>query len=290
MSIVTIKNDFLTVSVKTFGAELTSVKDNQTGKEYIWQGNPAFWEGQCPVLFPIASTLRNNGENKLIYKEQEYELMPHGFASHMDFEIESQNADNVTLLIRSNDFTRTRYPFEFVFRVVYKLEGRKLVADYITDNTGEEDLYYSTGAHEGFATEGAIENYSIVFDEAETLSKYECMAEGGINPVPVPILSGERAIKLCEEYFTIDALIFFDAKSRGVALRDDRTGEEIHVSFPECETLLIWRMPHAEYVCIEPWAGAPDLSWMPYHDFSEKYRIRKLAAGETEAINHTITF
>ena len=34
---VTIANDFLTVKISRHGAELTSIKDNLTGRERLWQ-------------------------------------------------------------------------------------------------------------------------------------------------------------------------------------------------------------------------------------------------------------
>lgn len=289
MPVITIKSSELTAAIKTLGAELTSIKD-ASGKEYIWQADPAVWDGQCPVLFPIVSRLSNHGENKYVLGGREYGMGMHGFAKVSEFEVESQSGSSVTFLLRSNDETRAQYPFDFEFRVVYSISGRELRVDFITDNKSDTDMYYSAGSHEGYATEGDVSNYSIVFDEDETLSKYEVLPEGGIGESPTPMLKNEREIKLNDEYFEIDALIFFDAKSRGLSIRDDRTGEKIHVSFPGFDTLLIWKRVGGEYICIEPWAGAPDLSWKPYSDFSEKYRIRTLAPGARETLTHTITF
>lgn len=289
MPVITIKSSELTAAIKTLGAEITSVKD-RGGKEYIWQADPEFWDGQCPVLFPIVSGLSNHGENKYVLDGKEYEMDMHGFAQMSEFEVESQSENSVTFLLKANDETRAQYPFEFEFRVAYTIFGRELKVDFITDNKSGTDMYYSTGAHEGYATDGDVSNYSIVFDEDETLSKYEVLPQGGIGEIPFPMLKNEREIKLNDEYFEIDALIFFDAKSRGLSIRDDRTNEKIHVSFPGFDTLLIWKIPGGEYICIEPWAGAPDLSWKPYSDFSNKYRIRVLAPGARETLTHTITF
>ncbi len=63
MSSYQVKNDVLSVSVDTSGAGLTSIKD-KTGLEYLWQGNPDYWSGQAPILFPICGSLRN-GKRKL---------------------------------------------------------------------------------------------------------------------------------------------------------------------------------------------------------------------------------
>ncbi|MBQ6845504.1 MAG: aldose 1-epimerase family protein [Oscillospiraceae bacterium] len=290
MPVITIKNNELEVKIKTLGAELTSVKDN-SGKEYIWCGNPEVWDGQCPNLFPIVSRLRNcEKPNTYVLDGKEYEMGMHGFAKLSEFEVEEKSETSATFLLKSNDFTRAQYPFEFEYRIVYSLLGRKLKIDFITDNKSDCDMYYSAGSHEGFAINGGIENYSAVFDEEETLSKYEVLPSGVIGEVPTPILKGEREIKLNDDHFAVDALIFFDAKSRGIAIRDDRTGEQIHISFPGFDTLLIWKRPGAEYVCVEPWAGAPDLSWKKVDDFSKKYRIRTLAPQEKETLTHTITF
>ena len=79
MSIVTIKNAEFTVGIKTKGAEITSVKDN-SGKEYIWQGDPQFWKDQAIVLFPVVGRL---DDGKYSFGGKEYEMDIHGFAKDM---------------------------------------------------------------------------------------------------------------------------------------------------------------------------------------------------------------
>ena len=56
MSIVAIKNEFLEVLISSVGAEIQSVRAKD-GKEYIWQGDPAYWNKHAPVLFPICGRL-----------------------------------------------------------------------------------------------------------------------------------------------------------------------------------------------------------------------------------------
>lgn len=41
------------------GATLHSIKDND-GVEYLWEGNPEYWSGQAPVLFPICGSIRDD--------------------------------------------------------------------------------------------------------------------------------------------------------------------------------------------------------------------------------------
>lgn len=286
MAIVTIKGSELEVSVKTLGAQLDSVKDN-SGKEYMWCGDPKIWGDKSPNLFPIASFLEGN---KYTFNGKEYSMKPHGFAQDMEFEVESKSEDSVTFLLKSNDVSRAQYPFEFEFRIKYKVSGRKLIVDFKTDNKTDGNMYYSTGAHEGFAISGDVSNYSIVLDEEETLRRYECLEGIGVSEITLPCFENSKELKLRDDYFTQDAIIFFEMKSRGLALRDDRDGSTIHVAFPGFDTLLIWKHVGAGFVCIEPWAGAPDLPWKRVDDFSKKYRIRTLKKGESETLTHTVTF
>ncbi|MBQ5777484.1 MAG: hypothetical protein IIV97_01565, partial [Oscillospiraceae bacterium] len=182
------------------------------------------------------------------------------------------------------------YPFEFEFRITYKVSGRKLTVDFKIDNLTDGNMYYSAGAHEGFAISGAVENYSIVLDEKETLAGYVAVEDVGHVEKTTPFFENNREFRLYDELFVQDAVIFLDMKSRGLSLRDDRDGSSVHVAFPGFDSLLIWKNPGAEFVCIEPWAGTGNLSWKRFSDFSEKYRIRTLKKGGSETLTHTITF
>ena len=52
---LTLKNEHCAVTVTDAGAMLRSlVRD---GREYLWQGAPAYWAGQAPVCFPIVGVL-----------------------------------------------------------------------------------------------------------------------------------------------------------------------------------------------------------------------------------------
>ena len=55
-----IENYRIKVSVSEKGAELQSFFDKETGIEYMWNANPAFWAKHSPVLFPIVGTLKDN--------------------------------------------------------------------------------------------------------------------------------------------------------------------------------------------------------------------------------------
>lgn len=56
----TLSNSQLTIQVAPLGAELSSITANATGKEYLWQADPAFWKRHSPVLFPIVGGVWDN--------------------------------------------------------------------------------------------------------------------------------------------------------------------------------------------------------------------------------------
>ncbi|MBQ6845503.1 MAG: hypothetical protein IJO61_00085 [Oscillospiraceae bacterium] len=289
MEIVTIKSSELEVKIKTFGAELTSIR-NKSGREFLWQGGKE-WKDQALVLFPIVSGLK---DDKYTFNGKEYHMEAHGFASAKQFEVEELSENSATLLLRSDDETRAQYPFDFEFRVRFTVDGVKLLQEYITDNKSGYDMYYSAGSHEGLATSGRLDNYSIIFDENETISRYSMIkGEDGRVLGNVPCLENQRELKLShDKYFYNDELIFLDFKSKGLTFRDDRNGESIHIDFPDQDTLVCWSKgeTYAEFLCIEPWCGTWDFEKYTPCDFSKKYRIRTLKPDEREILTHTITF
>ena len=72
-----IKNSFIKAQIKSFGAELNSLKKCDENFEYIWQANSKYWARHSPVLFPIVGRLK---EDSYFYKNKKYSLSQHGFA------------------------------------------------------------------------------------------------------------------------------------------------------------------------------------------------------------------
>ena len=137
MSIITIKNEFLEVSISSVGAEIQSVI-SKDGKEYIWQGDPAYWNKHAPVLFPICGGL-NDGYYTLEGKR--YDLAKHGFSRTAEFEISAQTAESVEFLLCDNEETYKSYPFHFEFRVCYRLVKNTLKVEFITKNLSDRTMY-----------------------------------------------------------------------------------------------------------------------------------------------------
>ena len=59
MALHTVQSKDLRITVSDSGAELMSIEDILTGKQYLWHGDAAYWGRRSPVLFPIVGSLKD---------------------------------------------------------------------------------------------------------------------------------------------------------------------------------------------------------------------------------------
>ena len=79
----TLKCGTLTAVAETHGGELVSLKDS-SGREYIWQGDPAYWSGRNPNLFPIVGGLK---DGTVFVDGLPFRMNRHGFARNSEFSV-----------------------------------------------------------------------------------------------------------------------------------------------------------------------------------------------------------
>ena len=281
---IELKNDALTVQINETGAELSSVK-NADGREYIWQGNAQFWTGRCPVLFPICGRLL---QKEYTYRGQTFSLDTHGFAQHKVFQAKKTSATRAVFTLTDDEKTRAVYPFRFRFEVLFELNGDTLRITDTAHNTGEDTMYYNFGAHEGFATDGTFDDWSIEFEKTEDLRLKEQPVLGYLSRNVLPFRDNVKELPLAHALFENDALIFDGLRSRSVTLKQG--GKPVaSVDFSGYDNLLLWTKVGAPYICIEPWGGLPDYVDSK-KDITKKDGIWSLAAGKSFSLPHTIRF
>ncbi len=279
---ITLKNKNLTVSVDEMGAELKSIIKDQ--KEFIWQGHPEIWSGSAPILFPICGGLK---EDKFIFEGREYHLPKHGFARTSLFDVDKLADASVTLLLKSDKETLKAYPFEFELRVTFSLDGDSVKTTYSVTNASKGDMYFSIGSHEAYSTPEGIEDYDVIFPNKETLNAV--LLDGNLlEKNTLPIIKDCDVLPLYDKYFTVDALVFTDLKSKSATLRNRKTGKFVRVDFPEKDYFLLWHKPNSPYICLEPWAGIPDFQDSDF-DITKKQGIIHLTKGENYTVTHCIT-
>ena len=275
-----IENQHLKITVHPKGAELQSIFNKRNQLEYLWSGDPAIWGKHSPLLFPIVGTLKHD---TYFYKDQSYTLPRHGFARDMEFELEEQQADALTFLLRSNEATRANYPFEFELRVTYQLAPNGLATTYSVKNLSAGDLYFSIGGHPAFKVPlvagTQYEDYYLEFEEKETASRWPISRDGLIENAAMPLLNNSNILPLTRELFAADAVVFKQLSSTVVSLRSDKTSHALDFDFADFPYLGIWAAKNADFVCIEPWCGIAD-SVDSDQQLTAKEGINRLAAGD----------
>ena len=77
-----LENNNIKLVVELHAAEMHSLIDKHSGKEWIWNANPEFWGQRNPILFPmVGSTYDQN----LHIDGNLYQIGNHGFTRHANF-------------------------------------------------------------------------------------------------------------------------------------------------------------------------------------------------------------
>lgn len=279
---LTLQNDRVKVKINELGAELKSMVCD--GKEYIWQSCKEIWNSSSPLLFPICGGLK---DDKYTYNGKEYVMPKHGFGSTVSFVAEYADDKKVVLVHKSNDETKLCYPFDYELRITYELKNTALSVSYRVDNKSKGAMYFSIGAHEGYYTPEGIENYDVVFPQSETLNSY-VLYGNLLSDQLLPIIKDSNVLPLYEKYFTVDALVFKELKSKSAILRSRTGTRAVKIDFDFAPYFLIWHKQNAPYICLEPWDGIQDIVGSDY-DITKKEGIIKLDRGQTYNAVHTIT-
>ncbi len=267
------ENQYVSIEVKQYGAELASFKSKESGIEYLWQGNPDVWYGQSPVLFPIVGTLLNN---KYKVDGCEYEMFRHGIARKRDFELKEQGDGYLILTQSWNEESLTKYPYKYTLDIEFRLDGKKLTVTHTVKNSDNKTMYFSIGAHPGFNCK--IGDY-LEFEENETLRCEKINADALLDGVNYPTLNNEKIFEITANVFDDDAHVLSGMKSDTLYLKSNFRNEVIKFNFGKAPYLGLWAKPGAEYVCIEPWYGINDTP-AETPDFSQKRAIESLDEGK----------
>ncbi len=277
----TISNSNFTAQIKLLGAELFSLK-NSNAKEFIWNGNSTFWGKHSPILFPIVGTLKNNS---FVTNGKQFQLSRHGFAREMEFELIHKTEESVIFSLISTIETKKIYPFDFELQIGYTLIENILHIDYKVINKNNKKMPFAIGAHPAFALPGNFEDYSLEFQQEETLN-YHLLEGGLISNKTNQLLLENKQLNLNYQLFEKDALVFKTLKSKSISILKN-TIPILKVNYSDFPNLGIWTVVNAPFLCIEPWFGYSD-TLDDYGDFSKKEGIQLLEKLETFESNFNI--
>lgn len=252
-----LKSGGLTAKVDSLGAQLVSLKETN-GFEYLWTGDPKYWAGQAPVLFPMVGALRSG---KATIGGKEIQMGQHGFARRREFALKDQQEARISLTLRADDETRQMYPFDFELTVTYTLRETGVETGFRVKNLGSGEMPFAIGGHPGFnvpvGEDAVFEDYLIRFGQDE---HQRCpaivMGQGLIDPQKTAFELNGREIPLRHSLFYQDALVFEGLNSYKVQIVNPNTGKGVEMDFTGFPLFGIWSAANdGPYVCLEPWTG-----------------------------------
>jgi galactose mutarotase-like enzyme len=254
---LTVSSGALSAQINPLGAELSILRDS-SGRDLLWDGNPEFWNGRAPLLFPIVGTLAG-GVYRVAGKT--YALSRHGFARRKPFELINHTADAAVLRLRADDQTLAVYPFHFQLQVRFAIERSTLSVTTRVMNDGDVPMPASFGYHPGFRWPlpygAARADHAIEFALAESAPIRRLDAAGLVTPGLHPNPVQGRRLPLDDAMFRDDALIFAPIRSQALSYGAPG-GPRLELQFPDTPYLGLWSKPGGPFICIEPWHGMSD--------------------------------
>jgi galactose mutarotase-like enzyme len=251
------------------------------------------WKNHATVLFPFIGRLIDNKSrlgDKIISNPG-----LHGFARRALFAVvdsETKGRAAIHYRLTANAETRKLYPFEFQFDITYALKGNILTATFeIRNPADKEDLYYSFGWHPGFRTPvidglGTKMGCQVLFNKGvykSHLVDKDCNLTGEVKELQL-----DGPLQTTEEELQGTILLEIEKpENRLCTLRDPLAGLDLAVDFKDFPHVGLWADVGVNFICIEPWQGMDD--HVQQRTFDQKFGIMKLAPGEVDRRNVTVT-
>jgi len=286
---IKLENEYLEVSVRTQGAEMTSIYNKKTNTELLWHADPEIWGWHAPNLFPVVGGCINN---QVIIDGAPYPMERHGFARHSDFTVIESNDTHAKFSLDQNEKTFAVFPYKFSFQVLYDLSEAELKITFKVINYDDRTIHFSVGAHPAFnvpfSADENSEDYFLEFEYDEPLISHSLSSSGFFSGHTEEVSRVNKTLPLTKGLFEKDALVFKDLKSRKVSLRSIKHSHGITIHYPHFSYLGIWAKNGAPFVCLEPWIGCADTDGKAV-PFNEKEGIHSLEKGHVFEADYTIS-
>jgi galactose mutarotase-like enzyme len=282
-----IASDRLTAEISEPGAELQRLTD-EAGRDYLWDGDPAWWSGRAPILFPIVGSLNSDHYR---WHGQYYTLARHGFARRSTFIVTDHDRDGLILRLDASEASRAVWPFEFSLELIYTVRGSTLTLTGRVTNGGDDPMPVGFGFHPAlrWPLPGAAskDGHVIRFDKPEPAHIRRLDGDGLLDPAPRPTPVEGETLRLDDGLFAEDALIFDNLTSRSLIYQGPGTAQ-VAIDFHGMPELGLWMKPGASYICIEPWHGTSDPAGFT-GTLDEKPGMVTIAPGERRSFAMAIT-
>ena len=255
----TIENEYLKVTVTTWGAQVKSVIRKCDGVEHMWQADKSVWGYHTPILFPHTGKVV---DGKIEAKGGVYNSASHGFARLMEHEFVDQTKDTIVLELCACEQTRQSFPFEFRLVSTFTLEQDTLHHTLTVENLDEEKMPFGIGYHPAFTIpfddRHIATDYELRFSDMESPICLNCLPTGLVQKDHYFLPANITALEIDEKLFENDSHCMVNLKSRTLGVYEKGTGRGVVCNIEEFPYTLIWSKPGMpKFICIEPWHSLP---------------------------------
>ncbi|WP_274706745.1 aldose 1-epimerase family protein [Allorhizobium sonneratiae] len=247
-----IQNDHMTLEISAMGAEMQSLT-LANGQSLLWNGDPAWWTGRSPILFPIVGKAP---DDHITIDGRSYPMAQHGFARRRIFTCLENKRDACRHELRADAETRAVYPYDFSLIVEHRLVENSLTVKATVRNLGDRPMPYGIGFHPAFRLPlpgGEGKDHTITLDTGAEPALYR-LESGLLGTAPRPSPFRKGALTIDPTLFEEDAMIFPDGAGQSLTYAADGA-PSLSFRFENLPNLALWQKPGAPFLCIEPWHG-----------------------------------
>jgi len=281
-----ISNSILTLELATRGGELRSIR-TADGAEWLWQGDPAWWGGRSPLLFPVVG---KSPRDTVSIAGTSYPMPAHGVARVSDFRLEDAGPGFARFVLEATDATRASYPFNFRLAITYTLDGNRIETIATVTNRDDQPMPMQFGFHPGFSwplpgSDG--KPHAVTLGNGAEPALYRLDADKLLlrQPRPSPFNAGHLVPGRSQ--YEDDAMIFVEGAGDRISFFAEG-GARIDMATENLPNFALWQKPGAPYLCLEPWHGTA-----PFTDQGDMLETRNgalsLPPGDSASFRMDIT-
>ena len=232
--------------------------------------------GGNPVLFPSPGPLAGD---RFTRDGRSGSMKQHGFARNRAWKvIDTKGTREVTLELASDDGTRAVYPWDFVARLRYALEGTTLTIETRVENTAAKITDgQNTAAPMPFAL--GFHPYFYVPDADKARARIPTGATRAYDNVTKRTIDVKGPIDLTAKEVDLH-LVDHGANSATLHRGDDAI---VVTASPAFGRWVVWTLAGKDFVCLEPWTAAANA-------LNTGENLLTLAPGESTTQTVTIAF
>ena len=287
-----LENEYLKVTVTTWGAQLKSVVRKCDGTEHMWQADKSVWGYHAPILFPFCGKVK---DGMIEARGQHFENVPqHGFARIGDHTLLQHTENTVVLELRDSEATHAMWPYAFRLITTYTLDADTVHHTLTVLNADQEPISFGIGYHPGFTIpfddKHTATDYEFRFDTPQSPLCLNCMPTGLFQGNTYYLAYNTDTNAIDENLFANDSHCMAGLSAKTLGVYEKGTGRGVVCDISAFPYTLIWSKPGMpRFVCIEPWHSLPSAQDGD-HKWEHKAAAATVAPGESWSTTLSMTF